>query len=65
MSNEQRIPFLTSQGKTSVFVAMLDLSNKTKSHQKAQSIIDNLPKNFEIKPSQDYPKFYWGSGKWI
>jgi len=65
MPKEQQTPFLNLQGKTNIFIAMLDLSNKTNNHEKAQTIIDDLPQDFEIKPNQDYPKFYWGSGKWI
>lgn len=65
MPTEQQTTFLTLQGKINVFVAMLDLSNKTNNREKAQTIIDDLPQDYEIKPNQNYPKFYWGSGKWI
>ncbi len=65
MSDRQQTAFLTLQGKTNVFIAMLDLAIQTNNSAKAQSILDELPKDLEIKSNQSYPKFYWGSGKWI
>jgi len=65
MSNEQKISFLSSQGKLNVFIVMRNLASQYHFEEKAKSIIDRLPQNLEIKSNNDYPKFYWGSGKWV
>ncbi|MCC7187370.1 MAG: AAA family ATPase [Anaerolineales bacterium] len=60
---KEKISIISSQGKINVFVAVL--TSAPQNHARAISIIERLPKEIQVDSNVEYPKIYWGSGKWV